>query len=201
MNNIRRLALVLPLLLCSCAPAIGTRVTKFHTLPQKGAGQTFQITAPTKKDSLEVRQYLGVISERLSRYGWVPVESGKPNLTALVDYSISAPKLVTGSEPVIGQTGGGTTYYNGGFYGNTYSSTSVTVPNYGVVGYRPVTSTMYDRFFTLKITDSSGQTLLDGKAVSTGFSGDLNEILPKMIDSFFHEFPGRSGVTTERILH
>ncbi len=201
MSIVQRMALVLPLFLSSCAQTVETRVTNFHTLPPKGAGQTVSITAPAKKDSLETRQYVSVVTEHLRKYGWIPVESGKQSLSAQFDYSISAPRIVTGTAPIIGQTGGGTTYYRGNFYGNTYSSTSVTVPNYGVVGYRPVSGTVYDRLFTLKITDSSGQAVLDGKANSTGASGDLNEILPEMIKSFFQDFPGRSGVTTVRNSH
>lgn len=189
-------------LLTSCA-TVQSDVTRFHTLPSHGSGQTFTIRPASSRNSLEFRTYSGRVASHLQKYGWTQSISGSADYTVLLDYQMGGSHEVHGSVPIMGQTGGGTTYHSGsvntyGSYGSTYGSysgTSYAPATFGVVGSAPYSVTVHDRYFDMKIRDRAGNSVFEGRVVSTGQSADIAAVLPQMIDSLFTKFPGDSGKT------
>jgi hypothetical protein len=193
--------------LSSCATTrFISDVTNFHTLPEQGAGETFSITSKRGNSGIEVSQHLGKMAQGFMTYGWQRSSDSGADYRVMIDYGISDGRTVQGSRPIIGQTGGGTTYHSGnvssyGGYGGynsaNYSGTSYTPATFGVVGAVPTTNTVYDRYLFVVIKNRSGANVLEGKVFSSGSSSNISEVLPHMIDSFFEDFPGVSGKSTK----
>ena len=143
-------------MLSSCAAPFRTQVTRFHQLPVKGAGESFNVTAPMKDQRLETQQHLSRMASGLVKHGWRFTNSASADYSVRVDYGISDGREVHGVMPLYGQTGGGTTTYSSGnasAYGSsgsyasgTYSGTSYTPATYGLVGAVPTVSTVFDRY-------------------------------------------------------
>jgi hypothetical protein len=201
----RFLLLALSLLLVSCAATVESKVTRFHRLPAKGSGQTFKIQSTTAVSGIEFSSYAGRVAAHFQNYGWVPsTASARSDYTVHFSYGITRGRLVQGVVPIIGQTGGGTTFHTGvvSTYGHghrpgygSFAATSYTAPTYGVVGTAPYSETVYDRYLDMNVRDRSGQSVFEGRAISTGTSAEIAEVLPAMIDSLFTGFPGESGKT------
>ena len=192
-------------LFCSCSSTYETQVTRFHQLPLKGVGETFTISSPRKPASIEVQQHVSHMASGLIAYGWTPAESKSATYKVAIDYGISNGRTVHGVAPIFGQTGGGTITYHsgtasaygsyGGYASGSYSGTSYTPATYGIVGAVPTTQTVFDRYLFVLIFDSKGRTVLEGKCFSSGRSANLSDVVPRMIDSFLTNFPGKSGET------
>ena len=154
---------------------------------------------------LETQQHLSRLANGLIAHGWTKSSSKNANYKVTMDYGISNGRTVHDVAPIIGQTaGGGTTYHSGtasaygtygGYASGSYSGTSYTPATYGVVGTVPTTDTVFDRYLFVTIFDSNGRTVLEGKCFSSGYSTNLSNIVPIMIDSFLTDFPGESGKT------
>ena len=157
----------------------------------------------SSSNTLEFGMYASRVASHLQTYGWTHASSGSPDYTVLLDYQMGDSRERQGSIPIMGQTGGGTTYHSGsansyGSYGSTrgtYSGTSYTPATYGVVGSSPYSFTVHDRYLDMKIRDRGGRSVFEGRVVSTGESAEIAEVLPQMIDSLFTKFPGESGKT------
>ncbi|MEN3940665.1 DUF4136 domain-containing protein [Prosthecobacter sp. SYSU 5D2] len=197
-----RLILILAAaILCSCV-TVNTNVTRFHTLPPKGNGETFYVEAPPHVGPLESASHAAQISAGFQQYGWRP-SGTESDYKVMFDYSIGEGQTTSGVVPIIGQTGGGTTFHTGTFnsYGSggssfgSVSGTSYSAPTYGTVGAIPYTTTTYTRNLAMVVINKSGQNVLEAKAKSVGTIGDINGVLPIMIKSVFSEFPGVSGKT------
>lgn len=210
MHTFRPLLAILALFtLSSCeSTRYISEVTRFHTLPPKGTGQSFSLVAARSSSSIEVSQYLGQITQGFIQYGWIPSSSANADYKILVDWGISNGRTVQGVMPIVGKTGGGTTTFHSGqiapsygSYGSSgptsFSGTSYTPATYGVVGAVPTVDTVYDRFLLVIIKDQNNRNVLEGKTFSTGSSSNISQVLPKMIDSFFEDFPGVSGKTKD----
>lgn len=193
--------------LSSCATTrFISDVTRFHKLPEQGAGETFSIASKRGNTGIEASQHLGRLAQGFTTYGWRQSSGSDADYRVMIDYGISDGRTVQGSRPIIGQTGGGTTYHSGnvssyggyGGYSNAnYSGTSYTPATFGVVGAVPTTDTVYDRYLFVVIKNRSGSNVLEGKVFSSGSSSNISEVLPRMIDSFFEGFPGVSGKPTK----
>jgi hypothetical protein len=190
------------LALNSCA-TIGSNVTRFHALPPRGDGQTFVVQPFHAVGNLEFATYAERVASHLQSYGWIQATSKAADYRVILSYQMGKSHERHGVVPLIGQTGGGTTYHSGsvntyGNYGSSYGSfsgTSFTPATFGVVGSMPYNFTEYDRFLFLKIQEWGGSEVFDGRVTSTGSSMDLASVLPQMIDSLFTRFPGESGKT------
>lgn len=187
---------------------IGSRVTRFHSLPSVGAKKTFEIRG--SDSGIEFKTYADRVSKHLVAYGWVRNTTGGPSdYVVVLVYDIDGGKTVSGSVPVYGQTGGGTSYTTGSVHTNrggyaNYSGTTYTVPSYGQVGTTSYTETVYNRSLVLHIYDLKESkknalvTVYEGRVSSSGSSGEISEVLPTMIEALFKSFPGISG-KTERL--
>lgn len=190
-----------------CLSTVQSSVARFHQLPQQGTAHTF-IFIPNKEQrgSLEYASYCTLITAKLSAYGWrqnEKADSPSDYLIAL-NYGINDGKNVSGSIPIIGQTGGGTTQSYGTVrtnYGQTasYSGTTTTPVTIGQVGSIPFSSREYDRLLVLSIIDrekSHGEDIVkvfEARVQSSGSSGEISLIMPIMIEALFKHFPGISG--------
>lgn len=198
-----RLLLFVTTFAISACSTVESHVTRFHTLPAVGSGQTFAISPPAGASGIEFSAYSAQISARLTEYGWKLSPSGTPDYLVSISYRMGGSHQETGSVPIMGQTGGGTTYHSGsvssygsgGYSSGSFSGTSYQPATFGVVGAIPVNHTMHDRFMTLNITDRAGKSIFEGRVNSSGTSSDIAAVMPEMIDSLFTGFPGTSGKT------
>jgi hypothetical protein len=188
--------------LASCS-TVESNVTRFHTLPPKGTGQSFVIRSESGQSSIEFSQYSQQISKHLQAYGWTPASSNSADYIVVLAYQMGGSRERSGSLPLYGQTGGGTTYHSGSFnsYGSggyssgTFGGTSYTPATFGVVGAAPYSYTVHDRYMVMTIRDRAGTNVFEGKVNSSGSSAEIAAVLPEMIDSLFTGFPGVSGKT------
>ena len=198
------------LLICSsCSIPVYSSVTSFHQLPQIGATHSYSFL-PNKeqKGSLEYSSYCEKISAHFTAYGWhlnETVDSSTDYLVA-VSYGIDDGKVVSGSVPLFGQTGGGTAFSSGSIRtssGTTanYQSTTTEPITFGQVGSIPYNTKEFNRHLLLTIIDarkSHGEDVIkvyEGRVLSSGSTGEISVILPIMIDALFKTFPGASGKT------
>jgi hypothetical protein len=85
------------------------------------------------------------------------------------------------------------------------STTSYTPATYGVTGYVPVEDTVYGRALRIVVIDvkrsiasDKPEVVYQGTATSVGSSGNLNVVMPAIIEGTFKDWPGRSGATTRQ---
>lgn len=207
-------------LLCAALLSIGvtgctqirSEVTRFHTLPAKGAGETFVILPYTSQEgSLEFQQYASLVERQMVLRGYrVATKSAPFDYAIFIDYAMDGGRTTTSNVPIWGQTGGGTSYSSGSVMGNygtrsysgTYTGTTYTAPTYGVTGHVPVTNTTFTRVLTVNIVDGKQSTKdnlvtrYEGRVRSAGSTANLPQVMPFMIEALFRDFPGVSGQTT-----
>jgi hypothetical protein len=188
---------------------VHSNISTFHRLPAGADGKTFVVmpSDKNKNGSLEFDTYARRVAAKLSARGYRPVELAQqqPDYVVFLDYAIDGGKTMTGSTPIIGQTGGGTTYHSGSVMGTGgsafYSGYSYTPPTYGVVGQAPYSTTVYTRILVLEVLDApklltgTVEKLYETKVVSAGSIGNLPDVVPAMIEAIFKDFPGLSGAT------
>lgn len=204
----RLIALLAALVLGGCAPAphVSTEVTTFHNLVDVPRGKTFvMLPGKDQEGSLEWRTYANLVAGRLERLGLVRTHelTKETDLAVYVRYAIDSGRTSVSSAPVFGQTGGGTTATTTGYIGRTpISGSTYTAPTFGVTGYVPVESTTFTRGVKITIYDVK-RSLDDGKAaavyeatgISSGATGNLNLIMPYILDGMMEGWPGVPGTT------
>ena len=188
------------------ASGIGGSVTVFHELPADTRGSTFAFASEVlgRPVALERKSYEALLRRELEAHGWqhIAAGSGAGSTDYIVNlvYDVGTSKTVTGSVPVFGQTGGGTSFSSGSISGPSgnysYSGSSYSAPSTGQVGSIPYQRTTRAR--GIGVTISNAQTpdirqVYDGVMISTGRSGELAEVVPAMIQTLMRDFPGESG--------
>jgi Domain of unknown function (DUF4136) len=193
-------------LLSACSSFVETRVSAFHELNEPLEGVTF-VLIPSKdqKGSLEFQSYAKLMKAELTKRGMVEAPFEQARYAVVASYGIDDGKQVASSYPIFGQTGGGSSYTSGtvSSYGTmaTYSGTTRSSPTYGVVGSGTSTDVVFVRYLNMtmmNIAKSSGdniQKVYEGKAVSSGSSGQMAPVMPAMMRSLFEDFPGKSGAS------
>jgi hypothetical protein len=157
----------------------------------------------SQESSLEFQAVSNYLLRKLSDIGYIPTaQVSQSNFVAYITYGIDAGKTTMSSVPLIGQTGGGTSYSSGTMSSGTrfgsYSGTTTTMPTYGVIGSIPVSDTSYKRAVNIDIfekTSTAPVKLYEMRAVSVGSCGNINAILFPIIDGMFRNFPGENGKT------
>jgi hypothetical protein len=193
-------------LLSGCATFVETKVSAFHELEQPLSGATYALV-PTKEQeaSLEFQSYAKIVKSELEKRGLTEASFNQAKYAIFMFYGINDGKQVVSSYPIFGQTGTSSSYTTGTVtsYGNTasYSGTTYKTPTYGVVGSGTSTDTVFTRYLNIDIIDiaKSGngkvQKVYEGKANSSGSSGQLAPVMPAIIRSVFEDFPGKSGAS------
>jgi hypothetical protein len=182
---------------CASPKYVVSDVTRFHTLPAAPSGQTFVIATVSsdQSESLAYRKYADQVSAKLQSLG-LRAASG-PNAAA--DYVVTLRYSVRGPTPDVesrtGYWGFGAGYgYRhgpwgwGGFYEpgwDHYTDTrQLFVRRVDVDIYRGAS---YDT--------PKKERVFEGRALSTGQNGQLEPVMPYILDAMFKDFPGRSGET------
>ena len=192
--------------LSGCASFVETRVSAFHELEQPLSGVMYALV-PSKEQqaSLEFQSYAKLVKSELGKRGMIEAPFDKAKYAIFMFYGIDDGKQVVSSYPIFGQTGTSSSYTTGTItsYGNTasYSGTTYKTPTYGVVGSGTRTDTEFTRYLNIDIIDiaKSGdgkvQKVYEGKAVSSGSSGQLAPVMPAIVRSVFEDFPGKTGAS------
>lgn len=202
-------AAVLLMALAACATPFKADVSRFTTQLPAPQGQTFAIVADNPKlaGGLEFSQYASLVSQRLAKLGYTPVDDpAKATLIARFDYGVdNGRERVRSTGMGAGAFGpwGGWGPYGGGFYGRGFYGRG-----FGWGG--PWRYGWYDPFFDngiqsytiftsgidLKIDRAAdGQRLFEGKAEAVSTSNRLQYVVPNLVEAMFTNFPGNSGET------
>lgn len=199
------LCLFLVLFVSGCVSHVKSSVTRFHTMDETNSGKTFMVVPYEEQvGDLEFQTYAKRVEIKLAELGYQPVSAWDDAAYAVfLQYGIDDGREVAYSEPVYGQTGGGTTYHSGYMNslngGTSFSGTSYETPTYGVVGAETKTATIYRRKLSLAITDIAKSTdgnvvdIFQGEVISEGTNKSFAAVSDCLINAMFEGFPGESG--------
>lgn len=207
-----RVAMPLVLLALSGCMGMGTyvdsQVARFDALPASSQSLKLAIVPlDHQQGDIEFRSYADSLGARLSAQGFSIVEDPvSADLIAFFDYGVGSGRDETFSYPIIGQTGGGTTFHSGTVSSAagtaTFSGSSTTMPSFGVVGAGSGSRRVYDRFFTLEIIDPRAsdaknvEVLYRSEVNTAGSSGTFLPISECVFDAVFEEFRGTGARNT-----
>ncbi len=193
-------AVLMALAGCATPKYVVSDVTRFHTLANAPSGQTFAIVAvsPEQEQSIAFRQFGDLINTRLSNLG-LKQYSGNAGPGA-ADYVVTLNYDILGPTPDV-RSRGGSNFSLGFGYSNFNRPWG-----YGF-GYDPFYDNYTDtrQMFTRRVdldtyrgsTYASGrkERVFEGSAISTGLNGQIEPVMPYMLDAIFADFPGQSGRT------
>ena len=118
----------------------------------------------------------------------------------MLDYGVSGSTTKTGSVPICGQTGGGTTTSHSGSF-NTYGyggsnmvhilEVPILIPAYGIVGSQSYSYTHYQRYFMMKIIDKINEKPkpYETKVASEGSNVQFGPVAECIFDAALENFP------------
>ena len=190
-------ALVAAVALAACVSPkyVTSDVTRFHTLPNAPSGQTFVIatTNPEQGQSLAFRKHADDVTAKLTGLGLRPASGGN----ASADYVVTLNYDVRGPTPDIESRGWG-----GGFgFGYGFHHGPWGFGGWGEPGWEHRTDTRQLFLRRVEIDIYRGSTydtpkkdrVFEGRASSLGQTGQLEAVMPYILDALFKDFPGRSG--------
>lgn len=204
MKNLIVLSIATIFIVGCATPSVRTSSTIFQSQDHQKRGTIAVLPFDKSQEgSLEFQAVRNHLLRKLSEVGYIPAaQASQSNFVAYITYGIDAGKTTMSSVPLIGQTGGGTSYSSGTVSSGTrfgsYSGTTTTMPTYGVIGSIPVSDTSYKRAVNIDIFEKTSTTpvkLYEMRAVSIGSCGNINAILFPIIDGMFRNFPGENGKT------
>jgi len=202
----RNIVLIPLLVLLGGCATVETRVSAFHELESSLSGVPY-VLIPTREQesSLEFQSYANLVKSELGKRGMTETPFDQAKYAIYIFYGIDDGKQVVSTYPIFGQTGTASSYTTGTVttYGNTasYSGTTYKTPSYGIVGSGASTDTVFKRYLNIDIIDiaksgnGKAQKVYEGKAISSGSSGQLAPVMPAIIRSVFEDFPGKSGAS------
>ncbi|TAK98686.1 MAG: DUF4136 domain-containing protein [Rhodospirillaceae bacterium] len=181
---------------CASPKYVVSDITRFHNLPAAPAGQTFVIATidPEQGQSLAYHQFADMVTGRLVAMGLKPF--GGPLEGA--DYVVTLKYSVRGPSPDIQSHYDGSIAFGAGFGGRHWG---------GWGGYDPAfdnytdTKQLYLRRVELDIyrgatyNTPKKEQVFEGDALSAGQNGQIQPVMPYILDALFKNFPGRSGET------
>lgn len=196
---------LLALSLAACAqPTVYATVTAFHTL-DKPAGTFIMAPFPEQEGSLEWQTYGQLVAQQLQAKGLrQTTDPFAADYAVFVSYAIDGGRTRTASVPVLGTIGGGTSQTTGTIGNRPFTATTTSDSTLAVIGYRPVEYTTYGRTLRIILADypkSRGKAqavmVYDGRVTSAGSNGNINAVLPALIQLIFQDWPGPSGGSRE----
>lgn len=211
----RTLLLCCGLTLAACAgpPKLSATVNTFHQLAAETLAQKSVTIIPfsdAQRSSLEFRTYADKLAARFRARGITVVDDPRrADYVVFLAYAIDNGQVQsqTFSVPEFGQTGGGSTFYNGmvsspGGMG-TFSGTAYSTPTFGVIGssIQTVNTRVFTRQVEIDMFDraafDAGHTtkVFEEHITSRGSCGALPAVMDGLLDAAFSEFPGTSGST------
>ena len=184
---------------CASPKYVVSDVTRHHSLPRAPAGETFAVVASAENqdESLAFNAYAAIIERQLSSLGLRSFggETSTPDLVVTLNWSVEGPS------PDVKSRGGGYGYSLGYGYGYRRSHFGYGF-GYGYpYGNRTTTRQMFVRRVELAIYDGATynsenpKRVFEGTALSTGTNGQIDPVMPYIIQAIFDQFPGASGAT------
>lgn len=179
-----------------------TNLTTFHGANHNERGTIAVIAInDEQKSSLAFQSHSNYLLQKLIATGYSAApEANSAQYAAFMTYGIDSGKTSTSVVPIYGQTGGGTSFTTGNVTSNigssyNFNSTTTQMPTYGMVGAVPVKRTEYTRELNIDIYKSGDRPtkVYEVRAKSSGSCGNINAVVPAMIESVFKNFPGISG--------
>lgn len=188
--------------LSGCA-LLRSQVAVLHQLPTDLSGTTYvMIPFKEQEKSLEHKVYEEAVRQELNAKGFRETTVDQAQTVVFLAYGVNTGRRVHSSYPIIGQTGATTcSTFDGTPHPSYGCRDSNPWPTYGVVGTRETSQTEYTRNLRLDIVDKQAlakgnvKKLYEGRVLSSGFSDQLDKVLPKMVKALFEDFPGQSGIT------
>jgi hypothetical protein len=190
-------------------PRVISTVTTFSTsvmaIPE---GRTlFVSTSSTEQENnLEFEFYKEKLETKYSSKGFRIVQDpSSAQMIVFMSYGIDDGKNISAaySIPQWGKLSGGTTYTQGNVGGYSYTSSSYSMPEYGVTGYVSGTSnrTQYARAIAIDVVDAgsfvggSPKKLQEIRIKSTGSCAVIAGVFDAMLEAGFRDYPGENGKT------
>lgn len=170
-------------------------VTRFHTLPAVAGGATFAIVAADKdqEQSLAFRQYADLLNANLTQVGLRQFtgEAGKPDYVVTLKYGVDGPSPDIRSRNV--SVGVGYGYWGRHWgWGGHYDPWASSYANTQQVYVRRVELDIYKG---ATWGTASPEKVFEGRALSEGLNGQIEPVMPYIIEALFKDFPGASGST------
>ncbi|MDB2409876.1 DUF4136 domain-containing protein [Pseudomonadales bacterium] len=215
MNLKTSLFFILSLFLVGCettlnGPEVHVDSSAFFVDGYAAKGSIFVQTGDAKlSNSLEFQSYKNKFEAKLSSVGYTIAKSeSDADYIAFVTYGIDNGETSTGSVPILGQTSGGSTYTSGTVYGSggtaTYSANSYSMPTFGVVGSRTVSSKQYTRVVAMDIVkvntlaSNTPTKVYEGRARSSGSCPVIVEVFDEILEAMFINYAAISGKSYNR---
>lgn len=178
---------------CASPKYVVSDVTRHHSLPRAPSGETFAVVAAEEDqdESLAFGAYADLISQRLSGLGLRSFsgDSATPDMVVTLSWEIEGPS------PDVKSRNSGFGYGFG--FGNRHSQFGYGYPNES----RTTTKQMFVRRVEVVIYDGKTYNtenptrVFEGSAVSTGTNGQIDPVMPYIVQAIFDQFPGASGET------
>ena len=197
--RIKQLALavvtVFGLAACASPKYVVSDVTRHHNLAATPSGQSFAVVAAEdgQDESLAFKAYSELVSESLKDIGYrrFDGQSPAPSIVATLKWSVEGPSPDVKSRA------------SGFSYGFGYRSRFDHF-GYGFDGPytgRTDTRQMFVRRVEVALYDGSTyntenpRRIFEGSAVSAGTNGQIDPVMPYIIQAIFDQYPGESGST------
>ncbi len=195
---------------CSTSKVIVSDVTRFHTMATASEfrGKTFAIAAldADQQQSIAFRAFADKINAELTTMGMTQYTGS--NGPAAADYVVNLHYGVTGPTADVRAEWMGPTWYGPhyGFGYGVWGRHSAFGFNYGYDPfwddrYYVTTRQTFVRRLALDIyrgdtyNSNDKRRVFEGRAISAGLNGQIEPVMPYMIDAIFRDFPGPSGAT------
>ena len=196
---------LLATLLCACTGSrIHSQVTGFHELPPSLDQRSFAVVPfPEQQGSLSHQSYARQLQAQLQAHGMRPSTLEQADVVALLSYSIDDGRERLHSYPVYGTTGVYTSTRVVTHTDGSRSTYVTNVPVTGAIGTATSSQTEYTRRLKLELLDRAAwqrgelQQKAEFTLTSRGENGDLNRVMPTLIQALFKGFPGTNGQTVE----
>lgn len=192
---------------CASPKFVTSDVTRYHALTESPQGKTFAIVAldEDQESSFAFKQFGDLMNQRLSALGLKQYTGSNGPTNA--DYVVTLRYAVYGPSADVrtrwsgfGRPGFGFGYGFGPYFGRG---------PFGYMGYDPFwddhmeveTRQLFTRRVEVNVFRASTfnserkERLFEGRAVSSGLNGQIEPVMPYILDAIFQEFPGRSGET------
>lgn len=201
--------------LAGCASTFQSEVSRFSSPAVTEARGSFTVAPvdPARSGSLEFQTYAQYVARELESRGYRQTASdANSDYVVTLDYGIGQGQQVIETRPGFGGFGGfgyggfgyggfGRLGYGGfgrgGFgrfgYGGFYDP--FWGPGWGGFGQEIYSYTQYPSRLAVDIRARGGPVIFEGRALADTRSRDLTRIVPKLVQSLFTDFPGRSGQT------
>lgn len=222
MNLFKISALVMTVFLSACAGSVNTNVLRFYEAPLAVSG-TYEVVPINDEDAgPQFNHYADLISLKMSEIGFTPKDAeGNPDYRVEVRYQVETdPYWGTGfywRNRLHFGVGLGFQPF-GYYYGYSRfrnlavaypwgvgSSRRYSSPYYFYSHYNPFFYEMWDmeppkhtrvlevRIVSVNADAEDNKIVFEGRAESRGFVGNLDRIMPFLVESIFHQFPGNNG--------